>query len=138
MRISLKTDFSIMDRGLKNLDFIVNKTMGESAESITNRIHYNWSASSPSSPGQPPAVVSGALDDSIQADTTGRNSAGQFASGKDIIAWYIRVNADYGAALEYGYAARNLDARPYILPAVLAEQDEVGSKFQLNFGGLWK
>jgi hypothetical protein len=116
----------------------VDKSIGQSAESIVNRIRYNWSPSPPSDAGNPPAVVTGNLDGSIRADNTGRDTAGQFAKGADIVSWFIRVNAEYAAALEYGFAARNLAPRPFIAPAVLAEQDDIGNTLALHFEGIWK
>lgn len=138
MRISLRTDTSKLDKGLKNLLPAVNKSIGESSESIVNRIRYNWSSSPPSDAGNPPAVVTGNLDGSIKADNTGRSSAGTFAKGADIVSWFIQVKAEYASALEYGYAARNLAPRPFVAPAVLAEQDEIGNTLALHFEGLWK
>jgi len=138
MKIKMKSDFTILDGGMRRLQPMVEKTMSESVESIINRIRYNWSSASPSSPGQPPAVVSGNLDESIKSDNTGRSSAGQFAKGSDISMWFIRVEADYGAALEYGDPSKNLAPRPYIAPAVLAEQEDIGSKFTIGFNGVWR
>lgn len=138
MKVHLRTDLSLLDKVDRNITTLTDKTMGEAAESVIDRMQKNWSMVSPSSPGEPPAIVSGNLADSISTDNTGRNALGQFATTENAIAYYIRVMADYAMALEYGYAARNLDPRPYMLPAILAEQDELGNKFSINFGGLTK
>lgn len=138
IQMKMKSDLSILDGGLNALTPMVDKTMEEATDSIINRIRYNWSSSSPSTPGEPPAVVTGTLDESVTKDNTGRNARGQFASGADITAWYIRVEAPYANALEYGDSSKNLEPRPFIAPAILAEQDEIGDKFEIGFRGIWK
>ena len=75
----------------------------------------NMSANSPSMPGEPPAVVTGALKSSIVAIPV---------LGEDL-AWQVVVggpNANYAVHLEYG--TENADghermaARPFVLPSV--------------------
>lgn len=138
IQMKMTSNLDKLDQGMSELDGAVNKTMEQSVESVINRIRYNWSAYSPSSPGEPPAVVTGTLDGSITKDTTGRNDTGQFASGAGITKWFIRVEADYANALEYGDDSKNLAARPFVAPAILAEQEDVGDNFTLMFGGIWK
>lgn len=138
MKLKMTSDLSKLDAGLRNLTPTVDKTIGESVESIVNRIHANWSASSPSSPGQPPAVVTGNLDENVVPDKTGRNSLGQFAKGSDVIVQYIHVKADYANALELGDPSKNLAPRPFVAPAVLDEEAEIGNRFAISFGGVWK
>jgi len=136
--MKMTRNVSILDNGLAGLDAAIDKTMSESTDSIINRIRYNWSASVPSNPGEPPAVVTGNLDGSVTKDSTGRDSLGQFSKGSDIVQWYIRVTADYANALEYGDSSKNLAPRPFVAPALLEEQDDIGNKFEIAFGGIWK
>lgn len=138
MKVHLKSDLSLLDKVDRNIVTLSDKTMGQAAESIIDRIQKNWSMVSPSSPGEPPAIVSGTLSESISTDNAGRNALGQFATAENAVAHYIRVMTDYALALEFGYAARNLDPRPYMLPAIMQEQSEIGDKFAINFGGLTK
>lgn len=138
IQMKMTSDLSLLDGGLSRLTPMVDKTMEQVTDSIINRIKYNWSSSSPSTPGEPPAVVTGTLDESVTKDNTGRNAKGQFASGSDITAWYIRVEAEYANALEYGDLSKNLEPRPFVAPALLAEQDDIGEKFEIGFRGIWK
>ena len=138
MTLNIKSDFTILDKGERALMPAVDKSLVQSVESITNRIRYNWSPSSPSSPGNPPAVVTGNLDGSISFDHTGRDALGRFASAENATAIYLRIEAEYAAALEFGDPSKNLAPRPFLAPAVLAEQDEIGDKFKINFNGVWK
>lgn len=138
IKMKMTSNLSILDNGMNQLMPIVDKTMAEATDSIINKIRYNWSAYSPSNEGEPPAVVSGNLDGSISKDTTGRDDLGRFARNENVTAWYIRVTADYANALEYGDSSKNLAPRPFVAPAVLSEQEDIGDKFSIAFGGIWK
>lgn len=63
----------------------------------------NFSTESPSRPGQPPGVDTGALKNSIHVT--------QLSKGT----WATSDGVDYGAALEYGTV--KMAARPFMLPA---------------------
>ena len=78
-------------------------------------IQSSWSASSPSSPGQAPAVVTGTLNDSVQAEAPGRGADGRFNSGNSVIR-AVKVKAFYAPYLEQGTS--KMAARPFMLPAV--------------------
>lgn len=138
MKITMKSNFDILDKGMARIEPMIDKSIGECAESIVNRVRYNWSASSPSNPGEPPAVVTGNLDSSIKADNAGRNALGQLTRSNEAIAWYIRIKAEYAAALEFGDSSKNLAPRPFLAPAVADEQFAIGDKIKLNFQGVWK
>jgi hypothetical protein len=62
----------------------------------------------PSRPFEPPHVLTGRLRQSIKGDVT---RAGDFIVGR------VGSNVEYARALEFGYAPRNLDPRPYLRPS---------------------
>lgn len=62
-----------------------------------------------SSPGQSPATDTGRLASSIVANISGKTA--------EVIA-----NTEYAAALEFGYKANNLEARPFMVPAMEKER----------------
>lgn len=69
-----------------------------------------------SAPGEPPAVVTGALKNSINAKREGK------------MRWVVTVGAEQAAALEFGYSPRNLAPRPYLRPAIIAATKGLDSK----------
>lgn len=84
---------------------------------VVDDIKGNWSPVKPSKPYTPPAIDTGAYNESIRIEQM-RDVTGRFIS-----AWRINLNTDlaerprqYSAALEFGtpYMAR----RPHILPAL--------------------
>lgn len=136
IRMSMRVDTSVLDRGMK----MIKPSMKQQIEGLTNDVvaflHQNWSGSSPSEPGSPPAVVTGALDASIRKDATGRDASGRFASGDDVISWFIRVGdskAWYAADLEEGRASTNLAPRPYIDPAFKSIEDKLPEGVKVSF-----
>lgn len=98
------------------------RVVKDTADFFANDIRDNWSASSPSNPGKPPAVVTGNLDESVIAEDQGRDQ-GRFA-GKDAFVWYVHFDTDnddrgqYALALEEGVPDRNLKPRPFVKPAL--------------------
>ena len=65
----------------------------------------SFAGSSPSSPGQPPAVVTGNLKNSITVKKI------------KVLSYVLNVGAEYGLPLEFG--TRHMAARPFIRPAVM-------------------
>lgn len=59
-----------------------------------------------SAPGAPPSIQTGNLRNSIAKKEKGR------------FRWLVGTPERYAKALEYGYAPRNLEARPYLRPAM--------------------
>jgi len=80
---------------------VIQKTAQDTQTEIVN----NFSPNSPSDPGSPPGVDTGNLKNSVVA-----------VPDSAPLTWLVQVGADYGADLEYGTV--NIDARPYVLPAV--------------------
>lgn len=104
----------------------------ESANEIVVDIRSNWSGQSPSSPGNPPAIVTGALDASIKVKE-GRDVSGRFATSDNAISYAIVVESDYGAAQEFGDPSKNLAARPFLRPALFRFKNKLGDKFKTVF-----
>lgn len=73
---------------------------------------------SPSPPGEPPAVVTGNLRNSILA------KAGSDGSRE----WWVRVGAEYGVYLEFGTA--KMAARPFMRPAAERVRQAVDGIFE--------
>lgn len=119
-------DLSALESRIEGrLDEIVQKMAQDTADFIDS----NWSAVSPSEPGNPPAIVTGTLRDSVEIDSQGRDLKGRFASSGDVRAWAIRVTAPYAGYLEPpGW----LD-RPYFQPAI----DNTYSRISEYFGGFF-
>jgi hypothetical protein len=85
----------------------VDKTVKDAAHEIVKDIRDSWSSSSPSSPGNPPAVVTGELDRSMGVERVG---IGVFKIGAS--------NEIALKALSLEYGTQNMAARPYLRPAL--------------------
>ena len=75
------------------------------AQDTQGRIVNTFSPNSPSAPGDPPAVDTGNLKNSVVAVPDSNPQT-----------WRVQVGAEYGVHLEYGTA--KMAARPFVLPAV--------------------
>jgi hypothetical protein len=104
----------------------------EFTNDIVTDIRASWSSISPSSPGMPPAVVTGALDQSIKVKE-GRDISGRFATSENAISYAIVVESEYGAALEYGDPGKNLAPRPFLRSAIFRAKNKMGDKFKSIF-----
>lgn len=124
MRVTFKTDFKNLDNLMLNMDQITNEAVRDTMENVLDNIHRNWSSESPSSPGERPAVVTGNLDKSIRI--LRRDSGGKFSTLGNAISWSLQVEAEYGAALEFGVLERNLAPRPFIRPAIAEAEALLG------------
>lgn len=78
----------------------------KTGDAIETHVQQHWSASSPSSPGNPPAVVTGELKNSIRVV---RMSARHYR---------VVVLAEHGLYLEFGTS--RMAPRPFLTPAVEA------------------
>jgi hypothetical protein len=120
--VRIKSDLSGMDRLEARLPGRLESSVREAAEALAADIRSNWSASSPSSPGNPPAIDTGNLDSAVRAEPTGRDVLGRFARTSDAAVWFVRIatsegddprnRGEYGTILEYGLN------RPFVEPAV--------------------
>lgn len=112
-------------------DKIAGDGTREVLEGIGQDIKDNWSPESPSDPYTPPAVVSGYLDNSVKMER--RDAAGRFASFGKAVTWLLRIEADYGIALEFGQPERGLIERPFFMPAVYRAEDKLGVVLTTEF-----
>lgn len=133
MNVQIRKDFRGIDHylGTEFKRDIGNATQ-ESAMQIVTDIRGSWSGQSPSSPGNPPAVVSGELDRSIKVKE-GRDVAGRFATTENAVSYAITVESDYGAALEFGDPSKNLAPRPFLRPALFRFKNKMGDKYKSVF-----
>lgn len=74
-----------------------------------------------SAPGEPPAVLTGTLKNSIRA----------VAEGDGAMVWMVRVGTEYGAILEFGSA--KIAPRPFMRPAAEATSKKVTEVFKEAF-----
>lgn len=128
MTVRFKQDVSKLDR---LVDKVVRDTpvvVNEAADELILEIKENWSSTAPSSPFNEPAKVTGTLEASI-AKIDARGSGGRFARREDVTQISVVVGAPYARALEYGYAPRNLQPRPYFWKAVRRVEERYGKLF---------
>ncbi len=123
VKMRWNVDIRGVDEILEDMDENTNSAVHNAADALADMIDNSWSTSSPSAPGQPPAVRDGDLRGSIRVEQS-RNTRGQFTSGFSVV-----VEAEYGAALEFGYSPNNLKPRPFVRPAVLRMQSEIAGFF---------
>jgi phage gpG-like protein len=67
---------------------------------------------SPSVPGEPPGVLTGRLRASIATRVIPGNAL-------------VGTRVEYARALEFGYKPRNLAARPFLIPALERNREEI-------------
>jgi HK97 gp10 family phage protein len=89
------------------------------AEGVRKDIRSNWSATAPSSPGQPPAVRSGTLDKSI--------AVFKRRSGKLAI-FVLAALAEWAGWLEFG--TRKMRPRPFMRPAMKRAKNRLASVYK--------
>ena len=119
IRMTFRKDVTRLDRLDEQILPRAARITEEVADEVIQDIRDNWSASSPSSPGEPPAVVTGRLNASLSARR--RDERGRFtrAGATDVVEVSVTAGTEYAAALEYGYSPRNLAPRPFLRPAVV-------------------
>lgn len=100
----------------------VSDTLRAIAEETRDDVKANWSSSSPSAPGAPPAVVTGALDASVQTDQQ-RGSIFE----KPYTA--VVVEEPYGVYLEEGTGI--ISPRPFLAPAAGRAARRMNTSFQI-------
>lgn len=110
MKIILDT--SKLDRLRAEMPGKVDTLMGKLAADYTVEINTHWSRESPSTPGEPPAVDTGNLKNSIVAspEKPGR--------------WVVNIGAKYAPMLEFGTPV--MAARPFAYPALLRLKAKAG------------
>ncbi len=120
---STRTKISLDTRKLDHLSKYAAKNteqvVWDEVNAIIDDIDSSWSPSSPSAPGQPPAVVSGNLRDSITARQTTKG---------DKPAVMIEVKAHYASFLEFGTS--RMASRPFIRPAMFRAEQRYPNQFK--------
>lgn len=115
-----KAQYKLEDRGLKLLIREVparrRQVLMKLAFNVQAHFMTNMSSSSPSSPGSPPAVVTGNLKNSSSVGMRDENTA------------EFRVGAEYILPLEFGSAT--VAPRPSVVPAVEAVAKTVPDEFK--------
>lgn len=131
--VQIKKDFKGLDHYESRafLNDVGNVTQNAANDTVAH-IRSSWSGSSPSDPGNPPAVVTGELDRSIKV-IEGRNELGQFANQMSAVSYTIIVESDYGAALEFGDPSKNLLPRPFMQPAIFWLKQSFANRFRSIF-----
>lgn len=128
MTYQVKVDWTKLDKLLKDVPDRSDIACGQIARDIVQEIKGNWSPSSPSEPGNPPAVVTGTLNRSVKSEA--RDFAGRFASDSKGSKWYVRVGdseAYYAGFLEFGTS--KMVERPFFIPAIERVQDKLPDYF---------
>jgi HK97 gp10 family phage protein len=84
------------------IDSIAVTVMDSYADELKNDITSNWSSTSPSNAGSPPAIRTGKLNRDVRRS--------RIANG------FLTIDSDYAHHLEYG--TRKMRPRPFVLPAL--------------------
>lgn len=127
----LRADLRKLNKIDREIPLRVNSITKQAAEAVVNDIRSSWSPISPSLPGNPPAVVTGRLDRSIEAIPSGRDVLGRFA-GKDSTGWSVRAgmpDAPHAGILEPPGSLN----RPYFEPAL----ERMAKQFPVLFNRLF-
>lgn len=141
MRVDFKVDLRKLELVEKKVPTNTSKACREAAEALARDIRSNWSPVKPSAPFTAPAKDTGNLDSSVKVDALGRNARGQFASGDDAIAHYVRIDTTTGKNyhgrgayewfLEEG--TERMDERPFLQPAI----DRLSVMYTYFFDGVF-
>lgn len=108
--VTFKVDRRMLDEWEAALPGRVSEMARELAEDTAQEVRDNWSTRSPSEPGDPPAMVSGNLDASIEVQPV--------AQGFVMVrGWAVVATARYSGFLEGG--TWRMRARPFLAPAAM-------------------
>lgn len=128
IRIRLNTDFRELERLERELPEEVGASVADAARALVEDIRSSWSPTAPSSPGFPPAVRTGNLDESVLDDEQSRDSKGRFAVGENATRHFVRIDTTkgpryhgrggYEGYLEGPEGTVNMEPRPFVQPAV--------------------
>lgn len=120
--IDVKLNTKRLDEMLRENPDKAAKATEIAADLVVNDIRGHWSGSSPSSPGNAPAVVSGALDASINSEKV---------SGGNHPVYVVTAGAEHAGYLEKG--TKNMAKRPFIYPAVRRMRNKLRDVFKVHF-----
>jgi HK97 gp10 family phage protein len=103
------------------LPMIADELVMAMGEAVISEISAGWSAESPSSPGEAPAVMTGELVGSIQFVMTGSGQA------------QVGSSAEHAAPLEFGTGT--MAARPFLRPAIERVRVRITNLVREGFAG---
>ena len=117
--MKLKKDTRRLDILEREFPNRIDASLHSAAEALVLDIRSNWSPTSPSDPGSPPAILTGNMDSAVKAESQGRDDRGRF-QGPDAKVWYVTIKTSQGEnPLGRGeYAAEVDQTRPFIEPAL--------------------
>jgi hypothetical protein len=130
----MKSDLSGIDRAERKMAAWADNGVHAAAEALKEEIRNGWSPVSPSSEGQPPAILTGNLDSSIFVERQGRDILGRFA-GRDAQVWFVRIDTERGEnPLGRGQYAEVLDDEEQMnRPFVDRAMDRTAQNFPIFF-----
>ena len=111
--IRVEKDTSALTRLIASAPEKIDQVLGKVAFDMVADIMISFSTSSPSAPGTPPGVDTGALKNSIRAERI------------KVLEWHVIAGTEYAHALEYGFSPHNLAARPFMRPAATRAQQRL-------------
>lgn len=120
--VKIERKSSLLEKLRKQVPENAKAITKDAAEDTARYIQEHWSPSSPSSPGEPPAVVTGMLDASVEVASVGSGNKPTFE---------LKVQAYYASFLEFG--SKKMAARPYMRPAMQWMGKQYKSKFKNVF-----
>ena len=106
-------DTTKMDDLIRNIPARIDTFLAEASDEIVTEIQESF-GTSPSSPGDPPGVITGALKDSVEAM---KDADGSFI---------VLVGEDYGRDLEFG--TETIAPRPFMTPVFHSWERKFASK----------
>lgn len=115
--ITWQIDRRKLDSIIRHAPGAADDVCGQAAYELQADVQTHWSQQSPSSPGDPPAVVTGNLRASLTV-----------ARIRQAL-WEMRVGAEYSSYLEYG--TPKMAARPFLRPAVWRLSKRFGKLFKV-------
>jgi hypothetical protein len=125
IEVSAKLDTRGFDRVLKHGPARMDDATRKVAEELRDDIRAHWSPASPSSPGEPPAVVSGALH---------RSARVRPSSAKGWVMKYkVVFEVGHGKYLEKGTG--RMAERPFLKPAIKRARRNMRKHYLIMFKG---
>lgn len=115
--ISVQIDRKRLDALLRSAPGKADEVVGGAAYELQADVQTHWSQQSPSSPGEPPAVVTGNLTGDIKTRPIRK------------ALWEVVFGAEYAPYLEFG--TPRMAARPFLRPAVWRLSKRFGMLFKV-------
>lgn len=123
--VVVRMDTSGLDKLLEQLPYRMTKATDVFVNAVADDIDANWSSSSPSAPGKPPAVVTGDLKRSRKITISSK--------WRTKNAFKLEFTAEHAGFLEYGTlnadGSTRMEARPFFRPAILRAKKHLPKAF---------